>query len=135
MAALAVLGQEAASRLVGIGRLQQLDVADPRRQDRVLEAELLGLRTMVHLEAEEAGEPFDRRVQVSHDDGQLYDVAQHGAPPWDGRARSYSRITSLDTSWPDQFPARRGSSTAGPSSRSRSSRWADRKSTRMNSSH
>src|SRR5207249_12098933 len=88
------------------------------------EAELLGLRTMVHLEAEQAREPFDRRVQVSHDDGQLYDVAQHGAPPWDGRARSYSRITSLDTSWPDQFPARRGSSTAGPSSRSRSSRWA-----------
>src|SRR5204863_524624 len=83
-------------------------------------AELLGLRTMVHLEAEEAREPFDRRGQVSHDDGQLYDVAQHGVPPWDGRARSYSRITSLDTSWPDQFPARRGSSTAGPSSRSRS---------------
>src|SRR5262245_6822669 len=41
--ALAVLGQEAADGLVRVGRLQELDVADPGRENRVLESELLGL--------------------------------------------------------------------------------------------
>src|SRR5713226_5597714 len=67
--AFAVLGEETADRFVRVGRLQQLDVADPRREDRVLEPE-------------EAAEPLDRGVQVSHHDRQLDDVAQHETPPW-----------------------------------------------------
>src|ERR1700756_2505053 len=51
--ALAVPREEAPRGLVGVRRLQQLDVANPRRQDRVLEAELLRLSTVVHHEAEE----------------------------------------------------------------------------------
>ena len=49
--ALAVLGQEAAHRLVGIGRLQQFDVADARGQDRVLESERRGLAAPVDAQA------------------------------------------------------------------------------------
>src|SRR5262249_46173566 len=79
--ALAVLGQEAADRLVRIGRLQELDVADARRQDRVLEAELLRLAAVVHLQAEESREPLDRSLDITHRDGQLDDVTQHGWPP------------------------------------------------------
>src|SRR6185369_9142868 len=41
--ALAVLREELADRLGRIGRLQQLDMPDARRQDSVQEAELLGL--------------------------------------------------------------------------------------------
>jgi len=48
-----VLGQEAAHRLVGIGRLQQFDVADARGQDRVLESERRGLAAPVDAQAEE----------------------------------------------------------------------------------
>src|SRR3989441_11995070 len=85
--AFAVLGEEAADRLVRIGRLQELDVADPRRQDRVLESELLGLRSVMYFQSEEAGEALDRGVEIAHHDGQLDDVAQHGdSPPYDGRA-------------------------------------------------
>src|SRR2546428_6454965 len=80
--AFAVLGEETADRFVRVGRLQQLDVADPRREDRVLEPELLRLRAMVNLEPEEAAEPLDRGVQVSHHDRQLDDIAQHETPPW-----------------------------------------------------
>src|SRR5256712_7967578 len=80
--AFAVLGEEPADRFVRVGRLQQLDVADPRREDRVLEPELLRLRAMVNLEPEEAAEPLDRGVQVSHHDRQLDDIAQHETPPW-----------------------------------------------------
>src|SRR6266850_8354213 len=79
--ALAVLGQEAADRLVGIGRLQELDVADARREDRVLESELPGLGAMMDLQPEETREPLDRGVQVAHHDGQLDDVTQHRSPP------------------------------------------------------
>src|SRR2546426_516512 len=84
--AFTVLGEEAADRLVRLGRLQELDVADPRRQDRVLEPELLGLRAVMHREPEEALEPLDRGVQIAHDDRQLDDITQHAAPPWGGRA-------------------------------------------------
>src|SRR5262249_53317175 len=76
--ALAVLGQEAADRLVGIGRLEQLDVADARGQDRVLESERLGLVAPVPAEAEELREPLDRLVQIAHDHRQLHHVTQHG---------------------------------------------------------
>jgi hypothetical protein len=76
--AFAVLGQEAADRLVRIGRLQELDVTDTRRQDRVLESELLGLRAMMDLQAEEPGEALDRGLDVAHEDGQLDAIAQLG---------------------------------------------------------
>ena len=73
--ALAVLGEEAADRFVQVRRLQELDVADARREDRILESELLGLGAVMNLQPEEAREPLDRGVQVPHDDRQLYDVA------------------------------------------------------------
>src|SRR5438132_11788969 len=44
-------------------------------------------------------EPLGRGVEVPHDDRQLHDVAQHGAPLL-RRRRSYSRIRSLDSGTP-----------------------------------
>ena len=76
--ALAALGEKSSDGLVRIGGLQQLDVADARRQDRVLEAEALRRVAPVHGEAEELREARRRRVQVAHDHRQLDDVAQHG---------------------------------------------------------
>src|SRR5438128_4397676 len=85
--AFAVLGEEAADRFVRIGRLQELDVADTRRQDRVLESELLGVRSVMYFQTEEPGEALDRGVEIAHHDRQLDDVAQHDdSPPSDGRA-------------------------------------------------
>jgi len=46
--ALAALAQKPADGPVGIGRLQQLDVTDARRQDGVLEAEALRAVAPVH---------------------------------------------------------------------------------------
>ena len=63
--ALAVLREKAPDGLGRIGRLEQLDVADPRRQDRVLEAELLGLRAVMNAEPEDPRVPLDRRVEVA----------------------------------------------------------------------
>src|SRR5262245_2747438 len=74
--ALAVLGQEAADRLVRIGRLQELDVADARRQDRILEAELLRLAAVMHRQAAESRVPLDRRLDVTHYEGESEDVNQ-----------------------------------------------------------
>ena len=73
--ALAVPGEEPAHGLRGVRRLEQLDVADAGRQDRVLEAELLGLRAAVDRQAEDARVPLDGRVEVPDDDRQLHDVA------------------------------------------------------------
>src|SRR5687768_15006848 len=58
--ALALLREELADGLVGIRRLHQLDVARADRQDRVLEAELLGLAPLVHGEPEELAVALDR---------------------------------------------------------------------------
>src|SRR5262245_18384607 len=76
--ALAVLVEEASARLRGIARLQQLDVPDPRRQDRVLEPELLRLAPMVDLQPEQLREPLRRLVQIPDHDRQLDHVSQHG---------------------------------------------------------
>src|SRR5213083_454012 len=54
--ALAALREELADGLAGIRRLQQLDVADARGQDGVLEAEALRGVAPVHEEAEEPRE-------------------------------------------------------------------------------
>src|SRR5215475_637145 len=62
--ALAVPREELAHRLGGIGRLQQLDVADTGGQDRVLEAELGRFTASVHGEAEELRVPIDGRLEV-----------------------------------------------------------------------
>src|SRR5262249_9055905 len=99
--ALAVLGQEAADRLVQIGRLQELDVADARRQDRILEAELLRLAAVMHRQAEEAREALDRGLDVTHHDGQLDDVTQHGRPPG-----SSARLDCSPRAWRPQPLAR-----------------------------
>src|SRR5947208_1083449 len=77
--ALAVLLEEAPDRLGRVRRLQELDVPDPGRQNRVLESELLGLAPVMHVEAEDFREPLDRDVEVPHDHRQLDDVTQHGA--------------------------------------------------------
>src|SRR6266571_3434938 len=77
---LAVLREKAADGLGGIGRLHQLDVADPGGQDGVLEPELLGLAAVVDLQPEQPGEARHRLVQVPHDDRQLDDVSQHDSP-------------------------------------------------------
>src|SRR5207249_3817712 len=65
--ALAVLLEEAPDRLGRVRRLQQLDVTDPRGQDRVLEAELLRLAPTMHRQPEEQGEPLgaSRRSSAS----------------------------------------------------------------------
>src|SRR2546422_7417288 len=97
--ALTVLLEEAPDRLGRVRRLQELDVADPRRQDRVLESEFLGLAAAMDRQPEDLREPLDRGVEVPHDDRQLHDVAQHGAP-LRRRRRSYSRIRSLDSGTP-----------------------------------
>src|SRR5262249_58657061 len=97
--ALAVLGQEAADRLVRIGRLQELDVADARRQDRILEAELLRLAAVMHRQAEEAREALDRGLDVTHHDGQLDDVTQHGRPPG-----SSARLDCSPRAWRPRAP-------------------------------
>src|SRR5256886_15828257 len=60
--ALAVLLEEAPDRLGRVRRLQELDVADPRRQDRVLESEFLRLPAGVARQPEELPEPPDRGV-------------------------------------------------------------------------
>src|SRR5713226_8119399 len=99
--ALAVLGEELADRLARVGGLEQLDVPDARGQDRVEEAEPLGLPARVHLVAEELLVALDGRFQIPHDDGQLYHVPQHGhakCPPV-GR-----RDTSIDGSVPSSVP-------------------------------
>src|SRR5678815_2438066 len=75
--ALAVLREELADGLARIGRLEQLDVPDARRQDGVQEAEFLRLPARVHLEAEEPRVSLDRFVHVLHHHRQLYDVAKH----------------------------------------------------------
>src|SRR5205814_3550260 len=85
--ALAVPGEEPAHRLRRVRRLEQLDVADAGGQDRILEAELLGLRAMVDRQAEDARVALDGRVEVPDDDRQLHDVAQHGPPPLMSDAR------------------------------------------------
>src|SRR5439155_1622270 len=97
--AFTVLLEEAPDRLGRVRRLQELDVADPRRQDRVLESEFLGLAAAMDRQPEDLREPLDRGVEVPHDDRQLHDVAQHGAP-LRRRRRSYSRIRSLDSGTP-----------------------------------
>src|SRR5260370_27765024 len=79
--AFAVLVEEAADGLGRIGRLQELDVADACGQDRVLEAELLGLAALVEPQPEQLGEVRDRLGQILHHDGQLDHVSQHGCPP------------------------------------------------------
>src|SRR5262245_40409906 len=86
--ALAVLGQEAPDRLVGVRRLHQLDVADPRGEDRVLEAELLGLAPVVDLEPEQLRVALHRGVQVAHHYRQLDDVTQHGRLLWRRKSTS-----------------------------------------------
>src|SRR6266851_2133383 len=82
--ALTVSREEAAHCLGRVRGLEQLDVADPRRQDRILEAELVRLAAVMHGEAEQAGVALHRRVQVPHDHRQLYDVAKHDSPPLTG---------------------------------------------------
>src|ERR1700682_5348501 len=76
--ALAVLGEELADRLSRVGRLEQLDVSDARGQDRIEEAELLGLPPLVYFQAKELRVALDGRLQIPHDDGQLYHVPEHG---------------------------------------------------------
>src|SRR5204862_6819453 len=73
--ALAVSGEEPAHGLRGVRRLEQLDVADSGRQDRVLEAELLGLRAAVDRQAEDARVALDGRAAVPDDHRPLHAVA------------------------------------------------------------
>jgi hypothetical protein len=73
--AFAALLEEAPHGLRGIGRLQQLDVSDSDRQDRVLEPELLRLGSPIDFQPEQPGEALDRRLEVTHHDGQLDDIA------------------------------------------------------------
>jgi hypothetical protein len=86
---LTVAGEELPDGLLRIGRLEQLDVADARRQDRVQEAELLRLSALVHLEAEEARVPLDRLVHVLHHHRQLDDVAKHALSSFIAGQRSH----------------------------------------------
>ena len=58
--ALAMLFEETPDRLGRVRRLQELDVPDPGRQNRVLESKLLGLAPVMHVEAEDSREPLDR---------------------------------------------------------------------------
>src|SRR5574341_298656 len=119
--ALAVAGEEAADRRRRIRRLEQLDVADPGGQDRVLEAELLRLRAAVDGQAEEPRVARDRGLQVPHDDRQLDDVAQHGSPPW-VPPRYYHPVR--EKRWALSLPVERPDPPRSATSRgTRSARW------------
>src|SRR5262245_8938484 len=63
--ALAVPGQELPHGRAGVGGLHQLDMAPAQGEDGVLEAKLLGLVPVVHLEAEEASEPLEGLVEIA----------------------------------------------------------------------
>lgn len=65
-----MLLEEPAHRFRRIDGLQELDVTDACRQNRVPETELCGLSPTVHLQPEEGREPLDRGIEVVDDDRQ-----------------------------------------------------------------
>src|ERR1700678_2684539 len=77
MQAAAASREELADRIVGVERLEQLDLALARLEQRRADALLLNRRTLREMQGERGAPDFQPGVEIRHDDADVMNLLEH----------------------------------------------------------